>query len=293
MNKVDIDKLIDGYYESDIHQFYKKHGEDLASHYAQHKLFSKTSEFRKQMKLDEYTSERSKKREQTKKERGFDNSTASKKGAEVMRNMSPEMRRDFGERAVKIHTGKKRSEETKKRISTKAKGRVNSNKGKKWSEDVRKRMSEGSKGKKLSQEHKDKTRKWMLENNPFKGKKHTKESLDKMKDKHPSKIKKVCEHCNRELDLPNYKRYHGDKCTIITGKSNVSEEQKNKTKEKLQGKTFGKSVSCFLYPSMAYYKDYPNLTDAIKELDLDRESARLTCVGKRNSVGDFTFRYKL
>jgi hypothetical protein len=291
MNKVDIDKLIDGYYESDVHHFYKKHGEGLASHYAKHRLFAKTPEFRKIMRVDEGIG--GKKGAITKKINGFDFRGASLRAAEVMKNMSSEMRKEYGERAKKIHTGLKRSDEVRKNISDACIGRPSHMKGKTFSESAKKNMSEGSKGKKLSQEHKDKTRKWMLENNPFKGKKHTEEVKKVMMDKHPSKIKKVCEHCNRELDLPNYKRYHGDKCTIITGRSNVSEEQKNKTKEKLQGRTFGKSVSCFLYPSMVHYKDYPNLTDAIKELDLDRESARLTCVGKRNSVGDFTFRYKL
>ncbi len=205
--------------------------------------------------------------------------------------MTDEMRKEYSMWNTINYTGRKYTEETIRRMSEGCKGRPSPNKGKQFSEEIIKKMSQSAKGKLISEEQKQKTREWMLENNPFKGKKHTDETKQIIKDKHPSKIKKVCEHCNREVDLPNYKRYHGDKCTIITGKSNVSEEQKNKIKEKLQGRTFGKSVSCFLYPSMVHYKDYSNLSDAVIDLNLNRECARLTCVGKRNSVGGFTFRY--
>ena len=212
MNNVDIDKLIDGYYESDVHRFYNKHGEGLASHYAKHKLFSQTPEFRKIMRVDEGIG--GKKGAITKRNNGFDYRKISLIGADKMKNMSPEMRKEYGDRAIKIHKGKKRSDEVKRNISEATKGRVSHNKGKKFSEESCKKMSDSAKGKVISEQQRQKTRKRMLENNPFKGKKHTEETKQIIKDKHPSKIKISCEYCNRELDLPNYKLYHGDKCKL-------------------------------------------------------------------------------
>ena len=94
-------------------------------------------------------------------------------------------------------------------------GKPSPNKGKKMSEEQKEKLSISHTGKKLSDLHKEKIKDWMLENNPFKGKKHTEESKRKILSKHPSKIKVTCENCSRELDLPNYKRYHGDKCSKI------------------------------------------------------------------------------
>lgn len=108
--------------------------------------------------------------------------------------------------------GKTHSEDAKKKMSEKKKGKPSHNKGKTFSIETRKRMSEGGKGKKLSKEHKEKIKQKMLVNPPFKGKKHTTESKIKILQKHPSKIKTTCEHCSKQLDYPNYKRYHGDKC---------------------------------------------------------------------------------
>lgn len=218
---IDIDKLIDGYYESDIHQYYKKHGESKATHFANLKKWAKTGGFRKQMKLDSYSKERVEKTKKTLKERGFNYREASLKGAEKMKNMSPEMRQEYGDRASKIHKGKKRSDQVKRNISDATKGRPSPNKGKKFSEESRKKMSQSAKGKVISEQQKQKTREWMLENNPFKGKKHTQETLQIIKDKHPSKIKVNCEHCKKLLDLPNYKRYHGEKCKLFNPDGHV------------------------------------------------------------------------
>ena len=38
--KIDIDKLIDGYYESDVHQYYSKVGEKRASYNASMKIYA-------------------------------------------------------------------------------------------------------------------------------------------------------------------------------------------------------------------------------------------------------------
>jgi DNA-binding NarL/FixJ family response regulator len=126
--------------------------------------------------------------------------------------MTEEMRKEYGEYAKKNHIGKTRSNEVKNKIRLKAIGRPSSKKGIKVSEEIRKKMSESAKKKVLTDNHKNNIRKWMLENNPFKGKKHSEETKKIIKEKHPSKIKKLCEYCNEEFDLPNYKRSHGDKC---------------------------------------------------------------------------------
>jgi hypothetical protein len=206
--------------------------------------------------------------------------------------MTDEMKKEYSMWTIINHTGRKRTEESKRKISLKAKGRPSYMKGKTFSQEIRNRMSEGGKGKKLSQTHKDKIKIRMNENNPFRGKKHSEETKQILKDKHPSKIKVSCEYCGRELDLPNYKRYHGKKCLVLTNKSAVSDEQKEKTRLKLSGRTSGVSVECYSYPDLVYIKDYPNLTTACNELNLNRESARCTCVGKRKHTKNFTFRYK-
>jgi hypothetical protein len=81
----------------------------------------------------------------------------------------------------------------------------------------------------------------------------------------------------------------------IISNTQKGKKLKDETKEKLRiinlGKTSGIPVNCFLYPSMEFYKKYDNLSDAVKELNLHRECARLTCVGKRNHTNGYTFRY--
>lgn len=129
--------------------------------------------------------------------------------------MNDEIKKEYSEQASKNHKGKKRSDIVKYNISKATMGRLPSNKGKTFSEESRKKMSESGKLKKLNQEHKENIRKWMLENNPFRGKKHTEETKKIILDKHPSKIKVTCTYCNRILDLPNYKRYHGEKCKLL------------------------------------------------------------------------------
>ena len=55
-------------------------------------------------------------------------------------------------------------------------------------------------------------------NNGFYGKTHSTEYCENLANQKRGKTtywdgkKKVCSHCNRELDLGNYARYHGDKC---------------------------------------------------------------------------------
>ena len=126
--------------------------------------------------------------------------------------MTDEMSKEYGDFNTKTHKGVKRNETTKRKISEKAIGRPSSKKGKKMSEEIKSNMSEGAKNRKYTDEGRKKRKEWMLKNNPFRGKKHTEEKKQLILDKHPSKIKVTCEHCNKNLDLPNYKRYHGEKC---------------------------------------------------------------------------------
>jgi hypothetical protein len=126
--------------------------------------------------------------------------------------MTDEIKKEYSDFNKKHYTGIKRSDEIKKRISVKCFGRPSLMKGKKFSEEIRLNMSEGAKNRKYTNEGRKKRKEWMLENNPFRGKKHTEETKQIILDKHPSKIKVTCEYCNKNLDLPNYKRYHGEKC---------------------------------------------------------------------------------
>lgn len=51
----------------------------------------------------------------------------------------------------------------------------------------------------------------------FTGKKCTDQHKEKISNKRMTQPKIVCEHCNKEVDLGNYKGYHGDKCKVKTG----------------------------------------------------------------------------
>lgn len=134
----------------------------------------------------------------------------------------------------KIHTGKNVSEETKKKQS-KAK------KGKNLSEEHKQHISEGliEADIHISEEHKEKIRisnstrivsketckkigkstKERAEKNggPFKGKHHSKESKQKLKEIELLKPKILCPYCNRSFDRRNFKRWHDNKCKLKKG----------------------------------------------------------------------------
>lgn len=50
------------------------------------------------------------------------------------------------------------------------------------------------------------------ENNRKKNAKQLLDGTHNFLTNHPSKTKITCPHCGKEYDLPNYKRWHGDKC---------------------------------------------------------------------------------
>jgi hypothetical protein len=126
--------------------------------------------------------------------------------------MTDEMKKEYVDYAKK-HIGIKRKKETKQKIANKAIGRKSAMKGKTFSHEAKIKMSESAKLKVLTEEHKNNIGKSVSgEKNGFYGKTHSDESLKKIMDKHPSKIKKVCPHCKKEFDCANYSRYHGDNC---------------------------------------------------------------------------------
>ena len=114
--------------------------------------------------------------------------------------------------------GRSHSEETKNRIAEKRKGtrhteesksKIRENHASLTDSEWSSKMSAAFKGKPKSEAQKQ----WLSENrkgekNPFFGRKHSLESLEKM---HPQ-VK--CEHCGKEMNKGNYKRWHGDNCKM-------------------------------------------------------------------------------
>jgi hypothetical protein len=60
-----------------------------------------------------------------------------------------------------------------------------------------------------SNEWRENHRKRMIENNSMLGRRHSEESIQKMK---TNRRRGVCPYCHRELYLTAIKRWHGDKC---------------------------------------------------------------------------------
>lgn len=130
-------------------------------------------------------------------------------------SMTDEMKKEYGDFNTKRHKGVKRSDQVRNNIKVACIGRPSPRKGKTHTVESKEKMSQSAKIKIFTEEHRNNIGKSVSgHKNPFYGKKHTQESLQVINDKHPSKIKVTCEHCNQELDLPNYKRSHGDKCKL-------------------------------------------------------------------------------
>ena len=83
--------------------------------------------------------------------------------------------------------GKKHTEDTKIKISKANKGKVSPRKGVVLSEETKLKISESKKGTQAG------------ENNPMYGVK---------------KATKICPYCNRDIDVSNYKRWHGSNCKL-------------------------------------------------------------------------------
>ena len=121
----------------------------------------------------------------------------SKKGSDV----SKETR----DKIIAANTGRKRSEETKRKISQSQKGKIPWNKGKlrgPMSEEQKIKISLGGKGLKKSSE----TKQRMVAATYKKLKEGT----------HPSQQTIICPHCNKLVNgIGNAKRWHFDKCRDI------------------------------------------------------------------------------
>ena len=90
------------------------------------------------------------------------------------------------------------SEEHKQALSAAQSGENNGMYGKTHSEESKKKMSEKHKGKKLSEEHKQKISKSTKgEKNPMYGKKWE---------------TKTCPYCGKTVSTANFVRWHGDNC---------------------------------------------------------------------------------
>lgn len=98
--------------------------------------------------------------------------------------------------------GKTHSAEAKKKMSELRKGKPTWNKGKRGVKTSDKGQIAWNKGKKTGYKS-------------FTGKKHSTESIEKMKAKHAVRPQVECVHCGTVVDKPNHSRHHGDKCKLI------------------------------------------------------------------------------
>jgi hypothetical protein len=92
-----------------------------------------------------------------------------------------------------------KSEAWKLSASANRKGREAPNKGKPHTEESKKKISQAMMG----------------EKNPFFGKQHTVEQRQKKRAEKLASPKKICYHCNTEVDAMNFGRWHGDKCKSV------------------------------------------------------------------------------
>lgn len=106
------------------------------------------------------------------------------------------------------------------------KGELSSMFGKTHTDNAKKQMSENRKGKptwnkgmtgvKTSNKGQTAWNKGIhTGHQSFTGKTHSTESIMLMKEKHANRQRMTCPHCNKDVDKPNYSRYHGEKCKFI------------------------------------------------------------------------------
>lgn len=108
--------------------------------------------------------------------------------------------------------GKKHSSEARLKMSQNhydISGKNNPNYQRIYSSDEKDRMRQIALNRKDTDERKKQKSEWMKENNPFRGKKHSDESLIKMK---KPKEKIECPHCNKIGGSTNMRRYHFNNC---------------------------------------------------------------------------------
>lgn len=103
------------------------------------------------------------------------------------------------------HLGKKRSLETRKKLSEKRKGKSAWNKGMPKTHDERAKISE--RVREYNKNHP----------NPNLGKKRnlTPEQREQISEKSRNRARVQCEHCDKTIDIAVYVRWHGDRCKSL------------------------------------------------------------------------------
>ena len=125
------------------------------------------------------------------------------------------------------------SEETKSKIgiaNSKNTGRTPWNKGVKGykvhSEEAKKRMSQERKGKPKSEQARAnmKTAQALRSKDSYAqaGWKHTESTIERLKEVAKNRPRLTCPHCGLVGSAPNMKRFHFDKCKILSASNNVS-----------------------------------------------------------------------
>lgn len=107
-------------------------------------------------------------------------SNKGKKHSEERKRKNSEARK--GKPIPWMNTGKERTEEHRKNLSNSLKGRKSPNKGKTFDSEYRKKLSDAHKGKNLGEKH------------PFYGKKHSQETIEKLKVNNYRNYKKVLQY---------------------------------------------------------------------------------------------------
>jgi hypothetical protein len=123
-------------------------------------------------------------------------------GGEGISNPSPELRAHFS----KMRTGRKHTDEAKRKISL-------GNKGKLHSAESYKRGGDTMRGRKFSRERKKQISEYTSgTKNGMYGKNHTEEAKELISKAILSRPKVACPHCNRVGDLANMSRWHFNNC---------------------------------------------------------------------------------
>lgn len=131
--------------------------------------------------------------------------------------------------SIAFHTGRKRSTETRQRISSALKGK---RLGVKFTDEHKQNISKGRKGIVFTDEHRKNistrvfTKEWceklseanknrILINHSEKVKAGiTEASRKKLSILRKNAPKLICPHCLKEVDVANFKRWHGDNCKV-------------------------------------------------------------------------------
>jgi hypothetical protein len=116
-----------------------------------------------------------------------------------------------------FHVGRKRSEDTKRKMSAASKLVDRSYMiGRSVSVETRTKLSNANKGKKRSAEHKKNISSNHHDvsgiNNPMFGRKHSDHAKKLASEKAKNRKRIICDYCHKDCDASNHARWHGEKC---------------------------------------------------------------------------------